>query len=1162
MPINFDTIRDTLAIAREFLRTHTNGTNNAILSENAERLGINRWLLRRVMLSSPATVDWYYHPYLTDLELQGRFVYAAYFAFRATGDVEWQNLGIEVTSNALFRFFPFNPTTYSAGQYLLPRPFYNVAERVVFAETQIDPPEDEFFQLEVPFTNGVGRLPTTFPETGEQVTRLYGVFSTGGELLLEQPDSALREGTAAGFEPIVYWTRNNLGRGVTVRIPFNAARTGRVFFSTQGVEPAGTIVLSNTNINQTLTAVYRRYYTAASLRTTHYFHPTDTLSRELGRQVTRMRDLWGGVDLFLYGTYIDQDASRNPIWRAGYGALYRTIIQLSQFVRREVRGDVIYIFKAETARPLTVRPARIFTFIFPFPPQWSRAIDGWAEIPVQQGNSRSLIPGQSSPTAYFSRERVNVIFADNLFFSVELEFDVTRPTGAVGFPLAAVIYGVVKISLFIRGQSLPYEVTTLVQENQEVTRRFQVRSFLRSPEASSIWWVFRISGVTGLNNVSALHSLRVLGDSAPFPFNSSTSNPFIRAGSAVIGEATYSTLTLNFQTWTAGDRPSAQFIGRTSGSFPHPPAIYYRSTGIATFGIAIPRTDLNRGLGLSPSSTARFPTSLVLYFSPLPNTNSNWTTIDLFWDTFTDLNGDPIPIPEQRSLNWRIATVANQPASRVEVLALTDRGTKWNFDSLNSLPAEERIIESVEFRFQPATFAANTFRLGNAFLIEESQIREEAVQFQPGLMPNTIRHTGAQPMDTYTLPPGIADQNAYYWHLWDQEIRFDNIISFYQNAQIAHAQNHPNYRFLAPYYLWTLQGDNSLSIRLGEDQDFGQSEGNVFSFTAHYPAEGRSVDYNLEAWLNIARILLRSTAAVPDIPVSVIELISEFILDMHAFYETRGNDLRPPTDFDFEGEGVRVNYDNPNSAAKIGIVAIAANYRRIQTVASYEILENCCDYLESQFVTSGVMRGSWSAGQRLESGGFRQYWGEWHANCVLFYSYLWLYRRVVATEELQVTPGEFPYEISIGGQTSRFFVASVAEAFDLPQTPIIETQFPHGYTQRVRTFEYQLGGMLRLRFKLFGMLEAAGLREFDRIHGGTSRPFRLRSESIPLPPDLVEELNTHTFRSDGVRVRHYWRLTEPIDIEVVKSVQGRNLFTATIEMRQVIPVGRPFEDID
>ena len=124
-------------------------------------------------------------------------------------------------------------------------------------------------------------------------------------------------------------------------------------------------------------------------------------------------------------------------------------------------------------------------------------------------------------------------------------------------------------------------------------------------------------------------------------------------------------------------------------------------------------------------------------------------------------------------------------------------------------------------------------------------------------------------------------------------------------------------------------------------------------------------------------------------------IVASFLNTINNLYVSTSS-IQPPTDI--TTTGLNINYHNPGCAAIIGRIALWANLAGLDSTLTLELITNSFDYIESQFVNTGNMNGSWSNNQNnvtISGNSYKEYFNNYHSECILFLSELFANRNLL-----------------------------------------------------------------------------------------------------------------------------------------------------------------------
>jgi hypothetical protein len=250
----------------------------------------------------------------------------------------------------------------------------------------------------------------------------------------------------------------------------------------------------------------------------------------------------------------------------------------------------------------------------------------------------------------------------------------------------------------------------------------------------------------------------------------------------------------------------------------------------------------------------------------------------------------------------------------------------------------------------------------------------------------------------------------------------------------------------------------------------------------------------------------------------------QFLLDDYAF---RGSN-RPLTNVIPVGRP-QSNYEYPYSSALIGQTALWGNLAGIDSRLTTRVMEIALDYLESQYVSTGVMAGTYSAGQPtfVQSGTtYNQYFPFWHGGIVEYIS------TTIENNETIVYPPETNVDVGVFPSIEPTKILSIKE----PVFKSKELRFSDGNRQVILPRKTPSGKTLSLQYDKVTASELDTFVEFYRIHG--------TSELFTLPTNIPILLPYRLYNG----VLNHWRLTNELDIETIVSTSTNGAYTFVLNM--------------
>jgi hypothetical protein len=214
-------------------------------------------------------------------------------------------------------------------------------------------------------------------------------------------------------------------------------------------------------------------------------------------------------------------------------------------------------------------------------------------------------------------------------------------------------------------------------------------------------------------------------------------------------------------------------------------------------------------------------------------------------------------------------------------------------------------------------------------------------------------------------------------------------------------------------------------------------------------------------------------------------LITQYLQFLLDDYNYRGS-IAPLTDIVPESRP-QSNYNEPHAAALIGRCALWANLAGLNVSLTTDVLDICYRYIISQYVGTGTMTGSFAAGQpnfTHSSITYKEYFSFWHGEIVEFLALLVKYNDFISYPSLS-TPGIYP-------SVEPTKITSVKEANF--KSSIF--RFSDGNRQSLLNRKTQANKEITLEYFNVSEDELEIFTEFYRIHG-TTELFALPSD-VPI----------------------------------------------------------------
>jgi phage-related protein len=258
------------------------------------------------------------------------------------------------------------------------------------------------------------------------------------------------------------------------------------------------------------------------------------------------------------------------------------------------------------------------------------------------------------------------------------------------------------------------------------------------------------------------------------------------------------------------------------------------------------------------------------------------------------------------------------------------------------------------------TFYCGTFRpIGSLF---------DTLLYNPGVVPFTVNIINGA-VDAWRGIPMTGYQDPAIWREFGLEDRCQQALQFLSDAQDAYYTQSTAKKIgaFAPAFLWAYW----------DAIDFIQGDLNKFSWRAPDP-NARWCGYQYRPLVAVARawMLKKDDSLAGKITMRFLAFIDNDLLTRNA--------TNPLTDFP-PIIAPQANYNEPHSCALILRAALYANISGGSRDITFRLIKRCLEYLRSQYVSTGTMAGSFSAGQPTfveSSVTYREYFGFWHGEII------------------------------------------------------------------------------------------------------------------------------------------------------------------------------------
>lgn len=404
----------------------------------------------------------------------------------------------------------------------------------------------------------------------------------------------------------------------------------------------------------------------------------------------------------------------------------------------------------------------------------------------------------------------------------------------------------------------------------------------------------------------------------------------------------------------------------------------------------------------------------------------------------------------------------------------------------------------------------------------------DKLKYNPGVIPFTINvladGLGGFVKDSWGGAPYAGYQSPYHWQIWGYPDRALQALQFLNDSQLAY-QRQSNVGLLAPLmqvFLWKYW-DTADFRTYGSEGDEWSWEG-ADPNTAWFPYCARP----MEATARYLMLVPSSTLA-RKILIRYLSWIQDFLI-------ASGN--QPPTDVP-PIISPQANYHEPHVLALLARTALYANVAGLIPDITFDILTRCVEGLGAEYVGTGVMAGSFTAGQPtfVASGTtYREYFGFWHMEIVSTLSELIIYKDRL----------NYP----IAGALARAGVyptlpPDFIESITLPPFKSNKVQFDDGSLQKSRLTQSGVKTELVLKYTSLTPENAKILIDFWRLSQGTEIPFIIPSNVLKLPNTILAAITTQGSTT-------YWRFAEPPDVSTEYATNNRGVYSIIIRITSVI----------
>jgi hypothetical protein len=501
------------------------------------------------------------------------------------------------------------------------------------------------------------------------------------------------------------------------------------------------------------------------------------------------------------------------------------------------------------------------------------------------------------------------------------------------------------------------------------------------------------------------------------------------------------------------------------------------------------------------------------FFCDLPDTGGNWNYFKPSFSQFTG-NGTPVGV----LTNIQVVAKSSESSTRVWYVG----------EPAEPLPPGVVYKASVVSR----TKVAHTFWVGDFKPVNNSL---ETLLYNPGVVSFTVNTietapgSGIRVKDSWGGPPYTGYQDPYHWQVWGETSRAKQVVTFIKDAQNAYTrQSSARLRGLvAPVFLWAYW--DSADFRI-----YGNGQINVFVFNGPDP-NTRWAPYTYRAMEALARYLL----ANPNDQTArgVLTAFFRFILN---YYKSAGSN-RAITDIPAI-INPQVNYREPHASALICRAALYANCAGLEPAVTYELMQRTLQDMDEQFISTGVMAGSWSGGQpSFTHNGqiFFEHFAFWQSEIIITLSQLLLLQNSINDPSVAAYSGVA--QAGIYPDLEPQFIRS----FEMPAFKQNINRFDEGTEQRIKTSHTGVGTKLVLGYEKINDASVRLLMNFYKASRGKEIPFTLPSLIIKHPVVILNALTNLTATT-------YWRFSEAPNIETFNATPQRGFYDVDVTIQSVI----------
>jgi hypothetical protein len=314
--------------------------------------------------------------------------------------------------------------------------------------------------------------------------------------------------------------------------------------------------------------------------------------------------------------------------------------------------------------------------------------------------------------------------------------------------------------------------------------------------------------------------------------------------------------------------------------------------------------------------------------------------------------------------------------------------------------------------------------------------------------------------------------------------------------------------FPIPFLFKVLQTDAVIYFVIEDNEFVWSVENSESAYNQYKPLESLAKDLYLNRSENL----------------QFKNILSNFL--RHVLAGLAANSDRPYTTYK-ESELPTVDYTDPGLSGLIGKIALYCNLAFLETETTLEIIQRCYDFLRSQFISSGVMSGTWSASQPnfvVSSTTYKEYNLEWHCEIVDFLTLCHKYQNEI----------NFPYESPEGVYPA----IPITRINEISESPYVGNKLTSddGSTQKqLKQIQY-IGLEIEIYYERINDLALNVLSNFWIAIGGRAGVFSL--------PNLLQFAD---YRNNG----EMFRFMNAPQFETFLGNQNIGLYNCTIRIQLV-----------